>query len=91
MKEGMPINKETLQSVNRDINMYPQADVNDIVMLVLSAVLAFVLTGGFNGFGPGTILITFINAPLIAFFGKIIDRNFTFEPRFPKLTKMLSE
>ena len=33
MKEGMPINKETLQSMNRDINMYPQADVNDIVLL----------------------------------------------------------
>ena len=33
MKEGMPINKETLQSINRDINMYPNADVNDIVLL----------------------------------------------------------
>ncbi|MBO4846553.1 MAG: flagellar hook-length control protein FliK [Lachnospiraceae bacterium] len=33
MKEGMPINRETLQSINRDINMFPQADVNDIVML----------------------------------------------------------
>ena len=65
--------------------------VNDIVMLFLSAVLAFVLTGGFHGFGPGTILITFINAPLIAFFGRLIDRWFTFEPRFPKLTKMLSD
>ena len=63
---------------------------NDIVMLLLSAALAFVLTGGFHGFGPGTILITFVNAPLIAFFGKWIDRWFSFEPRFPKLTKMLS-
>ena len=63
---------------------------NDIVMLFLSAVLAFALTGGFHGLGPGTILITFINAPLIAFFGKLIDKRFTFEPRFPKLTKMLS-
>jgi uncharacterized membrane protein YczE len=63
--------------------------MNDIIMLILSAVLAFVLTGGFNGFGPGTILITFINAPLIAFFGKFIDRKFTFESRFPKLTKIL--
>ena len=63
---------------------------NDIVMLFLSAVLAFALTGGFHGFGPGTILITFINAPLIAFFGKLIDKRFTFEPRFPKLTKLLS-
>ena len=64
---------------------------NDIIMLLLSVVLAFVLTGGFHGFGPGTILITFINAPLIAFFGKLIDRRFTFEPRFPKLTKMLND
>ncbi len=64
---------------------------NDIVMLLLSVVLAFALTGGFHGFGPGTILITFINAPLIAFFGKVIDQRFTFEPRFPKLTKMLSD
>ena len=64
---------------------------NDIVMLVLSAALAFVLTGGFHGFGPGTILITFVNAPLIAYFGKWIDRRFSFEPRFPKLTKLLSE
>ena len=63
---------------------------NDIVMLILSAVLAFVLTGGFNGFGIGTILITFINAPLIAFFGRLLDRFFTFEPRFPKFTAMLS-
>ena len=49
-----------------------------------------VLTGGFNGFGIGTILITFINAPLIAFFGKLLDRYFTFEARFPKLVEKLS-
>lgn len=33
MKEGMPINKDMLQTVNREINMYPQANVNDIVLL----------------------------------------------------------
>lgn len=33
MKEGMPINKETLQNINREINQYPGADVKDIVML----------------------------------------------------------
>ena len=63
---------------------------NDIVMLILSAVLAFVLTGGFNGFGIGTILITFINAPLIAFFGKLLDCHFIFDARFPKLVEKLS-
>lgn len=33
MKEGMPINKETLQAMNRDMNLYPNADINDIVLL----------------------------------------------------------
>ena len=81
--------RELADRFKLDINRVKLA--NDIVMLLLSAVLAFTLTGGFHGFGPGTILITFINAPLIAFFGKLIDRVFTFEARFPKLTKMLSE
>jgi len=61
--------------------------VNDIFMFVLSAVLSFVLTGGFGGFGIGTIVITVINAPLIALFGKIIDRFFVFDSRFPALSK----
>ncbi|MBE6542458.1 MAG: hypothetical protein E7672_08440 [Ruminococcaceae bacterium] len=58
---------------------------NDIIMLVLSAVLSFVLTGGFNGFGIGTIIITVVNAPLIGIFGKIVDRYFEFDSMFPKL------
>ena len=65
--------------------------VNDIAMLLLSAALSFLLTGGFHGFGIGTILITFVNAPLIALFGRLIDRFFTFEPRFPKLTAALRQ
>lgn len=33
MKEGMSIGKDMLQAINREINMYPDADVHDIVML----------------------------------------------------------
>ena len=33
MEQGMPVNKDMLQTVNRELSMYPQADVNDIVML----------------------------------------------------------
>ena len=55
---------------------------NDVIMFVLSAVLSFVLTGGFGGFGIGTIVITIINAPLITLFGKIIDRYFEFDSMF---------
>ncbi|MBQ2546458.1 MAG: hypothetical protein II557_09225, partial [Clostridia bacterium] len=65
--------------------------VNDIAMLVLSAALSFLLTHGFNGFGAGTILITLVNAPIIALFGRLIDRFFTFEPRFPKLSAFLRQ
>lgn len=59
--------------------------VNDIVMLAISITLALVLTGGWNGIGVGTIVITFVNAPLISLFGKIMDRFFEFDSRFPKL------
>ncbi len=59
--------------------------VNDILMLVVSAVMSFALTGGFGGFGIGTIIITIVNAPLITFFGRILDRVFVFDSRFPSL------
>ena len=57
--------------------------IYDIVFLVLSGVLSLTLTGGFNGFGIGTVIIVFVNAPLIAFFGKIIDKFFGFDSLFP--------
>ncbi len=63
--------------------------INDIVMFVLSVVLALVLTGGFHGVGIGTVVITVINAPLIKLFSALLDRMFTFEACFPTLTKKL--
>lgn len=33
MKEGMPINKEMLNNINRDLNAYPNSDVESIVLL----------------------------------------------------------
>ena len=80
--------REIADRYSFDINRVKMA--NDISLFVLSAVLALVLTGGFHGFGVGTVIITAVNAPLIALCGKLIDRIFTFEPRFPKLTSLLS-
>ena len=80
--------REIADRYSFDINRVKMA--NDISLFVLSAVLALVLTGGFHGFGVGTVIITAVNAPLIALCGKLIDRIFTFEPRFPKLTGLLS-
>lgn len=33
MQKGMSVNKELLQTINREMSMYPEADIKDIVML----------------------------------------------------------
>lgn len=57
---------------------------NDICYLVLSVALALILNRSLQGIGVGTVIITFINAPLIAFFGKILDKIFIFDSLFKK-------
>lgn len=71
----------------------------DITLLVISVVLAFLLFGdfdvktiGYNSFhniGLGTLVTTIINAPIISFMGKIIDKVFEATPRFVKLENFL--
>lgn len=58
--------------------------VNDIIMLALSLTLALVLNHSFDGIGIGTIIITVVNAPMIALCGKLLDKLCDFSPRFPK-------
>lgn len=58
--------------------------VNDICYLALSVALALILNHSLQGIGIGTIIITLINAPLIAFFGKILDKIFIFDSLFTK-------
>lgn len=47
---------------------------NDIIMLCLAIALSWILTGGWTGIGWGTVIVTLLNAPLIAVFGKLIDK-----------------
>lgn len=54
----------------------------DITSLGLSLLLAFFVNRSFAGIGIGTIVLTIVNAPLIALFGKLLDRFFTFESLF---------
>ena len=60
----------------------------DILMLTISVVLTFTLKR-YNGIGIGTVIVTFVNAPLISLFGKFLDRYFVFDARFPKFTNKL--
>ena len=58
-------------------------------MLVVSIGLALILNHSFKGIGIGTVIITAVNAFLIGGFGKLLDKYFSFDPRFPKLIKKL--
>lgn len=46
----------------------------DIGLFAIALVLSFVLTHKLTGIGVGTVIITFVNAPLITIFGKVIDK-----------------
>lgn len=56
--------------------------INDIVYFISSVLLTLILTHTLNGIGVGTIIITLVNAPLIAFFGKLLDKIFIFDSLF---------
>ncbi len=76
---------EISKRYGKDINKVKQA--NDIIMLAISVLLALLLNRSFEGIGIGTIVITVINAPLIAFFGRLLDKFCDFSPRFPKFVE----
>ena len=74
----------------------------DISLLVISIVLAVTLFGDFSSFdwstighssfhsiGLGTLVTTAINSPIINLMGKLADRIFIPDPRFPKLREIL--
>lgn len=77
--------------------------VFDMTFLALSVVLATtifgdvksfewknILTTSYHSLGLGTIVTTFINAPIIAAIGKVLDKIFDYTPLCPKLEKVLS-
>lgn len=63
--------------------------INDFAYLVLSFALALLLTGGLNGVGLGTVVVTVVNAPLIRLWGKLLDCCFDFTPVFPAAQRWL--
>lgn len=51
----------------------------DMSSLVLSLLLALLVNRSLTGIGIGTVIITVVNAPLIEWFGKQLDRIFVFD------------
>ena len=64
--------------------------IYDASMLLLSLVSSFILFGRLVGIGVGTIVITAFNALAISTAGKLLDKIFTFEPRFEGFVKKIS-
>lgn len=48
--------------------------IYDVFMLCVTLAFTFIFTGKLTGVGIGTLVLTFGNAPLIGFFGKLIDK-----------------
>ena len=74
----------------------------DLSLLTISVSSAFLLLNdastfdwsaiwykSFHSIGPGTVITTIINSPLIALTGKCIDKLFGTEALFPKLKRLL--
>ena len=76
----------------KEISVVKKRDMNkvkwvyDVSSLLVGIVLMLVLFGGFDLslIGVGTLVLAVINAPIIGFFGKILDRFIDFSPLFPK-------
>lgn len=77
---------EISKRYNIEVGKVKQA--NDIIMFALSIALALLLNRSFTGIGIGTVVITLVNAPLIGFFGKVLDKLCDFSPRFPKFVEL---
>ncbi len=57
----------------------------DVFSLLLSVALTLIFFGEFRGIGIGTLILTLFNGILIDLAGKVWDKYFLFEPKFPKL------
>ena len=58
--------------------------IYDWICLAVSLTLTLCFFGKLVGIGLGTVLCTAINGPLIALWGKVLDRCFNFDPALKK-------
>lgn len=58
--------------------------IYDAASLLLSVLLAALVNHSMTGIGIGTVILTVVNAPLIALSGKLLDRVFVFDSLFAK-------
>lgn len=58
----------------------------DISALLSAIILMLTLLNefAFNIIGINTVITTFVNAPLIGFFGKLLDKRYSFESAYPE-------
>lgn len=76
--------KEMAERSNRSVNTVKW--IYDVCSLLLAIVLMLCLFGkfSFRMVGPGTLVMTLVNAPLIALFGRFLDARVDFSSAFPK-------
>lgn len=77
-------------SAMRGWDMYKTKYAYDIASCLLSVALSFLFFRQLRFVGVGTFISALLNAPLIAFFGKSMEKAADFSPRISWLGKMFS-
>lgn len=71
--------------------VYKTKYVFDLSFCVLSIVLSLLFFRRLLYIGVGTVICALVNAPLIGFFGKILDRVGEYDARFPRLAALFEK
>lgn len=82
--------REIAEEKKRDVSKLKL--VFDTSMLLFSILVMFVLLGRFEFsiIGPMTVIAAVMTSVLIGFFGKWLDKHFSFTPAIPKLYNLLN-
>ncbi len=71
--------------------LYRVKYIYDLASCALSVALSLLLLGKLRYIGAGTFVCALLNGPLIAFFGRRMERLADFEPLFPKIGRYFAE
>jgi len=73
------------------LKVYKTKYVFDLTFCALSIALSLIFFSELRHIGVGTIIYAFINAPLIAFFGRFLDKIADYDAIFPKVAALFEK
>ncbi len=76
-------------AAKRGFAVYKTKYIYDLCSCAVSIIMSLIMLGQLRHIGLGTVVYAFINAPLIGFFGKYLDRIADYSPAWPGLKEKM--